>query len=269
MKIVFFGSDEFSIKALEACLHSNMEIALVVTTPAKKKGRGLHLEPSEVFNYCKLKNVPVADFPSLKDPKVAETLDSLHPDIFVAASYGKLIPADLLTIPKYRLNVHPSLLPKYRGAAPINRPILNGDAETGISILDIAEKLDSGDVYLQEKLPIGPRMNSEQLATQLAALSYGALKKVLHEIEGGRLNGVPQNHREATLARQLEKKDGEFNFSMPASEIDRKIRGLQPWPAVIFSCIKSALVLRKPNFGTLRQTSRPAPSSWLKKTAEL
>ena len=139
MKIVFFGSDEFSIKALEACLHNASEVVLVVTTPAKKKGRGLHLEPSEVFRYCKAKDLPVAEFPTLKDPKVAESLLALRPDIFVVASYGKLIPASLLSIPKYRLNVHPSLLPKYRGSAPINWPILNGDTETGVTILDIAE----------------------------------------------------------------------------------------------------------------------------------
>ena len=234
MKIVFFGSDEFSIKALEACLHDSAEVALVVTTPAKKKGRGLRLEPSKVFTYCKTKELPVADFASLKDPSVAETLLGLRPDVFVVASYGKLIPASLLSIPKYRLNVHPSLLPKYRGAAPLNWPILNGDAETGVSILDIAEKLDAGDVYHQEKITIGPRMNAEQLTAQLAALSYGVLKKVLVEVKEGRLHGTPQNHDQMTYARQLEKKDGELSFSMTVEEIDRKVRGLMPWPGCYF-----------------------------------
>ena len=234
MRIIFFGSDEFSIKALEACLHDSAEVALVVTTPAKKKGRGLHLEPSKVFTYCKSKNLPVADFASLKDPSVAETLIALHPDVFVVASYGKLIPASLLSIPKYRLNVHPSLLPKYRGAAPINWPILNGDTETGVTILDLAEKLDAGDMYHQEKIAIGPRMNAEQLTAQLAALSYGILKKVLVEVKEGRIHGTPQNHDQMTYARQLEKKDGELSFSMTVDEIDRKVRGLMPWPGCYF-----------------------------------
>ena len=158
MKIVFFGSDAFSIKSLEACLHSaGMELVLVVTTPAKKKGRGLKLEPSEVFDYCQTKKLPVSEYPTLRDSKVAQDLIALRPDIFVVASYGKLIPGSLLEIPKYRLNVHPSLLPKYRGSAPIHWPILNGDKETGVSIIDIAEKLDAGDIYYQEKIPMDPR----------------------------------------------------------------------------------------------------------------
>ncbi|HRY85300.1 MAG TPA: methionyl-tRNA formyltransferase, partial [Candidatus Omnitrophota bacterium] len=193
MKIVFFGSDAFSIKALEACLHSGMEVVLVVTVPPKKKGRGLKLEPSEIFGYCQAKKIPVVEYTTLRDAKVAQELLALRPDIFVVASYGKIIPNILLEIPKYRLNVHPSLLPKYRGAAPIHWPILNGDTETGVSIIDIAEKLDAGDIYYQEKIAIGPKADAAQLASELARLSYGILKKVLDEVKKGRLSGVPQN----------------------------------------------------------------------------
>ena len=232
MKIVFFGSDTFSIKALEACLHApGMELALVVTTPAKKKGRGLKLETSEVFDYCQSKKLPVTEFPTLCDPKVAQDLLALRPDIFVVASYGKLIPNNLLEIPKYRLNVHPSLLPKYRGAAPIHWSILNGDTETGVTILDIAEKLDAGDIYYQEKISLDPRTNAAELASALARFSYGVLKKVLGQVRDGQLRGTPQNEAEATLAPQLSKRDGELSFSvMTAEEMDRKVRGLQPWP---------------------------------------
>jgi methionyl-tRNA formyltransferase len=232
MKIVFFGSDAFSIKALEACLHSpGMELALAVTTPAKKKGRGLKLEPSAVFDYCQTKKIPVAEYPSLREVKVAQDLIALRPDIFVAASYGKLIPNSLLEIPKYRLNVHPSFLPKYRGSAPIHWPILNGDTETGVSIIDIAEKLDAGDIYYQEKIAIDPRTDAAALTSELARLSYGVLKKVLAQVKDGQLRGVPQNEAEATLAPQLSKPDGEVSFAgMTAEAIDRKVRGLQPWP---------------------------------------
>lgn len=231
MNIIFFGSDAFSIKSLEACLHSGMELALVVTTPSKKQGRGLKLESSEIFDYCRAKKLPVTEYGKLKDPQVAQDLIALRPDIFVVASYGKWIPPSLLQIPKYRLNVHPSLLPKYRGSAPIHWPILNGDKETGVSIIDIAEKLDAGDIYWQEKIPIGPRTDAAQLASELARYSYGVLKKVLEQIQEGKLKGVPQNEDEATLAPQLTKKDGEISFiSMTAEMIDRKVRGLQPWP---------------------------------------
>ena len=231
MKIVFFGSDAFSIKALEACLHSGMELVLVVTTPPQKKGRGLKLEPSELFDYCHKKEIPVVEYSTLRDPKVAQELIALRPDIFVAASYGKLIPNNLLEIPKYRLNVHPSLLPKYRGSAPIHWPILNGEKETGVSILDIAEKLDSGDIYYQEKIAIDPRADAEQLTSELARFSYGILKKVLAQVQEGQLRGIPQNEAEATLAPQLSKQDGELSLTaMTAEAIDRKVRGLQPWP---------------------------------------
>jgi len=231
MKIVFFGSDAFSIKALEACLHSGMDLSQVVTTPAKKKGRGLKLETSAIFNYCQTKNLPVVEYPTLREPKVRQDLLALRPDIFVVASYGKLIPNNLLEIPKYRLNVHPSLLPKYRGSAPIHWPILNGDKETGVSIIDIAEKLDAGDIYYQEKITIDPRTDAAQLASELARFSYGILKKVLAQVKDGQLHGTPQNEAEATLAPQLSKPDGELSlYAMTAEAIDRKVRGLQPWP---------------------------------------
>jgi len=236
MKIVFFGSDAFSIKALEACLHSQgMELSLVVTTPAKKKGRGLNLVSSEVFDYCQNKKLPVIEYPTLRDSQVAQELIALRPDIFVVASYGKLIPNNLLEIPKYRLNVHPSLLPKYRGSAPIHWPILNGDKETGVSIIDIAEKLDAGDIYCQEKIAIDPRTDAAGLSSELARFSYGILKKVLAQVKDGQLRGVPQNEADATFAPQLSKTDGALSFtSMTAEAMDRKVRGLQPWPGVYF-----------------------------------
>lgn len=234
MRVVFFGSDDFSIKALEACLHSGMEITQVVTTPAQKKGRGLHLEPSEVFTYATAKQLPVVAYPTLRDPQVAEALLALRPDIFVVASYGKLIPPDLLTIPTYRLNVHPSLLPRYRGAAPVNWPILNGDTVTGVSIIDIVDKMDAGDIYYQEEIVIEPRMTAQRLYSELTSLSYGVLKKVLEQVKGGKLRGVPQNEADVTLARQLLKTDGELSFDKTAVELDRKVRGLQPWPGCFF-----------------------------------
>ena len=261
MKIVFFGSDAFSIKALEACLHSGMELAQVVTTPPKKKGRGLKLDSSEIFDYCQSKDLPVIEYPSLRDPQVGQALLDLRPDIFVVASYGKLIPNNLLEIPKYRLNVHPSLLPKYRGAAPIHWPILNGDKETGVSIIDVAEKLDAGDIYYQEKIAIDPRADAAELASELARFSYGILKKVLDQVKAGHLRGTPQNEAEATFAPQLSKSDGALSImDMTATAIDRKVRGLQPWPgaycfihkeriALLETGLQEAATLEKP--GTL------------------
>ncbi len=271
MKIVFFGSDAFSIKSLEACLHtSGIEFALAVTTPAKKKGRGLKLEPSEVFEYCLGKNLPVTEYVSLRDPKVAQELLALRPDLFVVASYGKLIPNALLDIPKYRLNVHPSLLPKYRGSAPIHWPILNGDKETGVTILDIAEKLDAGDIYDQEKIAIDPRTNAAALTSELARFSYGVLKKVLGEVQAGRLHGIPQNESEATLAPQLSKKDGEISLpDMTADQIDRKVRGLQPWPGAYFFMKDERLAILETGLPGLDTKAKPGTIVSLEKESGL
>ena len=258
MKIVFFGSDAFSIKSLEACLHSGMELKLVVTTPPRKKGRGLKLESSEIFDYCQTRNLPVIEYPALKEPKVGRELLALRPDIFVAASYGKLIPGNLLEIPKYRLNVHPSLLPKYRGAAPIHWPILNGDKETGVSIIDIAERLDSGNIYCQEKIAIDPRTDAAQLASELARFSYGVLKKILMQVKEGKLHGVPQNEAEATLAPQLSKSDGELAFvAMTAEEIDRKVRGLQPWPGAYCFIKNERIALLETGLSEIETSEKP------------
>ncbi|MFA5158911.1 MAG: methionyl-tRNA formyltransferase [Candidatus Omnitrophota bacterium] len=258
MKIVFFGSDVFSIKALEACLHSGMELSRVVTTPPQKKGRGLKLEPSEIFDYCQAKKLPIAEYSTLRDARVVQELVALRPDIFVVASYGKLIPASLLEIPKYRLNVHPSLLPKYRGAAPIHWPILNGDTVTGVSIIDIAEKLDAGCIYYQERIMIGPRTDAAQLASELARFSYGILKKVLTQVTEGKLRGVPQNEAEATLAPQLSKQDGALSLTtMTAEAIDRKVRGLQPWPGTYCFIKGERIALLETDLPATATTEKP------------
>ncbi len=235
MKLIFFGSDNFSIKALEACLDSDFEIARVITTPPKKKGRGLKLIPSEIETFAKEKNLPLAAYQSLKDPQIASDIKELNPDVFVVASYGKIIPVNLLEIPKFRLNVHPSLLPKYRGSAPINWPILNGDSETGVSIIDIAAKLDSGEIYLQEKVSLSEDIDALELNNKLAELGYELLKKALNLAAAGNLKGIAQDDARATVARQLEKSDGEIKFlHMNATEIVRKVRGLKPWPGTFF-----------------------------------
>jgi len=231
---------------------------LVVTTPPQKKGRGLKLESSEIFDYCQKKEIPVIEYAKLRDPKVAQDLIALRPDIFVVASYGKLIPNNLLEIPKYRLNVHPSLLPKYRGSAPIHWPILNGDKETGVSILDIAEKLDSGDIYCQEKISIDPRADAAQLASELARFSYGILKKVLTQVQEGKLRGIPQNEADATLAPQLSKQDGELSLmTMTAEAVDRKVRGLQPWPGAYFFIKNERIALLETDLPGAATTEKP------------
>ncbi len=234
MKLVFFGSSDFSLKSLETCLASEHETVLVVTTPPQKKGRGLHREPTVVRVAAEKHERPVEEFTSLRDPEAFRKIKELAPDIFVVASYGKILPKTLLEIPKFRLNVHPSMIPRYRGAAPIHWPILNGDAETGVSIIDIAEKMDAGDIFYQTRYPIHPAMNAAELSHELALLSAQALQVVFRMIEQGMLAGVPQDEAQATIARKLIKDDGLVSFRDSAEAISRKIRGLAPWPGCYF-----------------------------------
>ncbi|OQA56226.1 MAG: Methionyl-tRNA formyltransferase [Candidatus Omnitrophica bacterium ADurb.Bin277] len=234
MKIVFFGSSDFSLRSLEACLASGHETVLVVTTPPKKKGRGLHLEPTVVRLAAEKHGLPVEEFPHLRSSMASEKLKKLAPDIFVAASYGKIIPPELLSLPQYRLNVHPSLIPLYRGAAPVNWPILNGDKETGVSIIDIAEKMDAGDIFYQTRYPIHPAMNAVELLHELAKLSAEALAAVFEMIHKGALRGIAQDEAKVSFARKLTKEDGLISFEESADLIARKIRGLSPWPGAYF-----------------------------------
>ena len=234
MRIIFFGSSKFSIKALEACLDSSHEICFVITTPPQKKGRGLKFQPSVVWEYANELNLPLKTYSNLKDSETVKEIESLKPDLFIVSSYGKFLPSEILRIPKYRFNVHPSLIPKYRGASPINAAILNADTETGISILDITSKLDAGDLYYQKRFSIASEMTAVELSDFLSQKSHEALLEVFEKLEKGKLVGIVQDDSKATFASALKKEDGLISFSEPALKLDCMVRGLQPWPGSFF-----------------------------------
>ena len=231
MTIIFFGSDDFSIPALEACLESNHRVLLVVTTPDQKRGRGLKLTPTPVRIYAGENCLDVVAPEKLKDPVLLAKAASLKPDLFVVSAYGKFIPSAWLKIPsKLALNVHPSLLPKYRGASPVNRPILNGDSETGVTILEVTDKLDAGDIFARERVPLGERTDAEKLSQELAELSARMLRTVLPQVESGTLKRIPQRDQDSTYADKLTKEEGRLSLNDSARSLERKIRGLKPWP---------------------------------------
>jgi methionyl-tRNA formyltransferase len=235
MKIVFFGSSDFSIPALQACMNSRYGVELVVTTPDKKRGRGLKEFPTPVKDFCAQNRLRVQSPTRLSDPAVFEVVKACRPDVFVVSCYGKLIPASWLELPRIaRLNVHPSLLPKYRGAAPINWAILNGDTETGVSIIDITDELDAGDIFHQTAVPLDSLQNAEALSARLAELSGRLLRDVLPLAEVGALVRTPQDPVRAVYARKLEKKDGKIRWDLSAVQIHNKVRGLLPWPTAFF-----------------------------------
>ena len=244
MKLIFFGSSDFSLPPLEACLESGIETALVVTTPDQKKGRGLEPLSNSVRQFCTQRSLPCEAFESLKNPPALELVKILKPDIFVVASYGKMIPAAWLAVPPQRLNIHPSLLPKYRGAAPLNWPILDGQKETGLSIAEITSQLDSGDIFYQEKMPLDSRMDSAQLSRELSRRAAQALRGLLGELRKGKpLKRTAQAEGLASYARKLVKEDGRLSWQEDAQIWDRKIRGLRPWPGAYVLFEKEPLAI--------------------------
>jgi methionyl-tRNA formyltransferase len=230
MKILFFGSSEFSVPPFEFCLRSAHQVIAVVTTPDRSKGRGLQTLPNPLKARSEKEKIVTLSPSTLKNPEIINQVKEMSPDLFVVASYGKLIPDSWLTIPKrYALNIHPSLLPRHRGAAPINWQILEGDKETGVSISDVTSELDAGDLYCQIKEPLGANETAATLTRRLSLLSTKALHSVFEQMEKNTLKKEPQNGT-SSYARKLTKQDGHLDLSESADQLARKIRAFDPWP---------------------------------------
>lgn len=208
------------------------KVVLVVTTPDRPQGRGLKLTPTPVRLFAEASGLPVTAPATLKNNIALEDqIRSLQPDLFVVASYGKLIPDAYLSIPKQKcLNVHPSLLPKYRGASPIQWPILQGEEETGISIAEVTSRLDAGDVFFQSSIPIPEHVTGIELAEILAEASAIAIQKVIRDVRSGTLQITCQDETRSSYAPKLKKEDGLIDWSRSAKQIHNQVRALQPWP---------------------------------------
>ena len=231
MKIIFFGSSEFAVPSLERILDSGHEVMAVVTQPDREKGRDLEIQATPVKNFASSRKVPIYQPENLRDHSVQERLKGLSADLFVVVAYGKILPRELLDIPGfYAINLHASLLPKYRGAAPIARAIMSGEKETGLTIIRMNEKMDEGDVVLQRKVGIEGADTSEALSQRLSRLGAILLIDAIRFIEEERISFKKQNERKATLAPILKKEDGLIDWNKDASEIHNKVRGTIPWP---------------------------------------
>jgi len=264
-RLVFFGSSDFSIPLLEACLESPVEIVLVITTPDQKKGRGLQTQPNIVRQFCLDRSLACEAFETLKNSESLAQVKSLQPDIFVVASYGKIIPSAWLEVPRQaRLNVHPSLLPRHRGAAPLNWPILEGDQETGLCIAEITAKLDSGDIFYCKKIPLQAHSDSHTLGQQLAGVGKEALADLLARLSRAEtLPRQPQDESSASYARKLQKDDGRLSWKDSAETFDRKIRGLKPWPGAFILLDDQPLVLLKASLESLEPNPAAEPGTLL------
>ncbi len=232
MKVIFLGSSEFSLPSLQVLLSSQHQIVACITTPSKPKGRGLKVESNCVQNLAQDKQLTCFAPAKLNDTQLLENLRQLNPEVLVVASYGKILPTSWLKLPKkLPINVHPSLLPAYRGAAPINWQIINGETKTGVTIFKVEAGLDSGDILAQAQLPLDAKDDAVSLSKKLAEQGARLLQEVLGQIETDSFLLTPQNHEQATYARKLKKEDGLIDWDRSALEISNLIRALVPWPS--------------------------------------
>lgn len=231
MRLLFMGTAEFAVPTLESIIKSKYSIVGIITQPDRPFGRGLKLRPSPIKQIALQNQLLVLTPESIKEQKDISQIQQLNPDIIVVAAYGKILPPTLLQIPKFGcINVHSSLLPKYRGAAPIQWTLIRGETETGITTMYMNEKMDEGDIIYQERILILPEDNYGTLSIKLAQLGGQLIIKTLTALETGSAPRVPQNHQEATYAPKLKNADGQIDWHQPALNIVNLIRGVTPSP---------------------------------------
>ena len=245
-KILFMGTPDFAVPILEAINNSNNKILQVYTQPAKKKDRGQKIQNSPIYNFAKKLSLQVRCPVSLASSEELNHIKKLNPDIVVVVAYGQIIPADFLNLSQIHfLNVHASLLPKWRGAAPIQRSIMNMDEETGISIMKIVEKLDAGPVLLKSKIKINKDSIYQDISKKMSNLGAKLILDALDLIKAGNAKFSPQNEDEVTYAKKINKKESKIIWNENASNIIAKINALSPSPGSWFNFLGSRIKIIK------------------------
>ena len=231
MRILFMGTPDFAVASLRRLVEDGHELCGVLTQPDKPKNRGHKLTPTPVKEYAITKNLAVYQPVTLRNDESLELVRSLRPELIVVAAYGKLLPEEILNVPpRGSVNVHSSLLPKYRGAAPINWAVLNGETETGVTIQYMAAELDAGDILLQKITPIGETEDAQALTARLAELGAEALSETIRALENGTASRTPQDHEKHTYAPKLGKELSPVDWTRSAHAVSCQVRGLIPWP---------------------------------------
>ena len=233
MKVVFMGTPDFSVPTLEKIIEAGHEVIGVVTQPDKAKGRGKKVVYSPVKEKALEHNLPVYQPRRAREPEFIEQMQALNPDIMIVVAFGQILPKAILDIPKYGcVNVHASLLPKYRGAAPIQWAVINGDAVSGVTTMQMDVGLDTGDMLLKAEVPLAEDETGGSLFDKLSTLGGELLIETMKKIEAGDIHPEKQDDSQAgEYARTLDKALGNVDFSMSAAAIERLIRGLNPWPS--------------------------------------
>lgn len=246
LRIVFFGTPTFAVPTLEGLLRSRHPVVGVVTQPDRPRGRGQVVRSSPIKALALVHDVPVWQPDKLKDDAFLALARSVEPDLGVVAAYGKLLPDVLLTIPRLGLiNVHASLLPRYRGASPIQRAVLAGDAETGVTIMRVVSALDAGASLAQRRHPIGPEDTSGDVEQALATLGASLLCETVDRLAAGAVEEAAQDDTQATYAPRLRKDEGLIDWSRPALAVHNHVRAMQPWPGAFSFLHGQRLMMRR------------------------
>jgi len=239
MNIIFMGTPEFSLPTLQKLYESDHDVLLVVTQPDRPRGRGRESTPPPVKQFALEKKIPVLQPIKCTNIEIVKTLGALNADVFVVVAFGQILDKNLLALPHYFcINLHSSLLPKYRGAAPINWAIINGETETGVTTMKMNAGLDTGDILLSKKVPIRNRDDAQSLHDILAHQGSSLVMETLNQLNSGSLEATAQNSDLASYAQKLKKDDGLIKWDQPAVKIHNLVRGLTPWPGA-FSFLES------------------------------
>lgn len=232
MRAVFMGTPEIAAEVLKCVLESRHEVIAAVTQTDKPKGRGHEMAFPPVKEVALAHEIPVLQPQKARDPEFLKELKELNPDIILVAAYGKLLPKAILELPKFGcVNVHASLLPKYRGASPIQWAVINGDKTSGVTIMHMAEGMDTGDIILTKEIELAEDETAGSLHDRLAEIGGPLLLEAMDMLETGRAPRIRQNDEEATYVKMLDKAMGNLNFRQPAALLERLVRGLNPWPS--------------------------------------
>lgn len=260
MRILFMGTPDFAVPSLHALVERGHDVCGAFTQPDKPKNRGMQLQASPVKEYAIAHNIPVFQPGKMRDGEAMGYIRDLDPALIVVAAYGRILPDDMLDYPKLGcINVHSSILPQYRGAAPINWAILNGDKETGVTIMHMASELDAGDIIDVVKTPIDSDETAPELFVRLAELGAAALVRVVDAIAAGTAKRVPQDGTQATYAPMLSRELSPMDFSRTAQQLHNQVRGLTPWPAATAEC--SNLYYKVWKTVVLDETTSSAPGT--------
>jgi methionyl-tRNA formyltransferase len=258
VRVLFMGSPAFAVPSLRALAGAGYDIAAVVTQPDRPAGRGGRLTPPDVKVAARELGLPVLQPDSLKDPEAQRELAALAPDVTIVAAYGKILPRAVLGIPRHgNVNVHASLLPRWRGASPITAAILAGDAETGVSIMEMAPKMDAGPVIAQATIRIAPDVTTRTLEPELARLGAETLVATLPRWLSGELVAVEQDESLVTYCGLVRKDDGHLRADMTAAEAERAVRAYDPWPGAFVEYRGARLAIWRAHVEQLASSTEP------------